>query len=224
MIEFVIKTRDYVIINKPVGVPSQPDPSGDDDAMSLTAAILRESGEDDKLWLVHRLDRTVGGLLVLARCERAAAELSRLASSGELQKHYLAVAEKELQGGILTDFIYKDAMAHRAYVVKSERRGVKRAELRLLPLAGEGGKFLYRVILHTGRFHQIRVQLASRGAPLVGDGKYGSRDKGARHPALFAYRLSFAYGGDTVTATALPDISSYPWSIFKDYITEIKND
>lgn len=214
MIEIVKKHKDYVIIYKPPGIPTQPDPTGDQDAMTLTAALLSECGERNALWLVHRLDRVVSGLLVFARTQSAAAKLSASAASGDMQKEYLAVAEGAPECGTYVDVLYKDARVGKAFVVDRERRGAKRAELACLPISRVNDRTLVRVRLVTGRFHQIRAQLAARGTPLVGDGKYGSRDKGARMPALFAYRLSFAYGEDRITATRLPDASSYPWSLF----------
>ena len=103
------------------------------------------------------------------------------------------------------------------------RRGAKEASLEYVPLAeyaGEVGiRTLVRVKLHTGRFHQIRVQFASRGMSLVGDGKYGSRDNRAKMPALFATRLAFKTKNEKVDVEKLPDISAYPWSLFvgEDY-------
>jgi len=195
-------------------MPSQSDPSGDVDAMSATAELLCSLGESGALWLVHRLDRVVGGLLVFARTSRAAAELSSAFASEGVKKEYIAVAEGSPEGGTYVDVIYKDARAGKAFVVSRERRGAKRAELYCEPLSSRDGRTLVRVALKTGRFHQIRVQLASRGTPLVGDGKYGSRDKGSRMPALFSCGLSFNYAGKNITASALPEITGYPWSLF----------
>lgn len=214
MIEIVRKTRDYVIVNKPAGMPSQPDPSGGVDAMAATSELLRTMGERNALWLVHRLDRVVGGLLVFARTAHAAAELSAAFAGEGVKKEYIAVAEGTPEAGTYVDVIYKDARAGKAFIVGRERRGAKKAELYCEPLSTKDARTLVRVVLKTGRFHQIRVQLASRGTPLVGDGKYGSRDKGSRMPALFASRLSFTFGGENITASALPDVTGYPWSLF----------
>jgi 23S rRNA pseudouridine1911/1915/1917 synthase len=80
---------------------------------------------------------------------------------------------------------------------------------------------LVRIRLKTGRFHQIRAQFSSRGMPLVGDGKYGSRDKGARFPALASHRLDFELMGKRVFATRMPNITEYPWRIFADEINSL---
>jgi len=212
--EIVFKTNDFLIVNKPPLVPSQPDPSGDSDAMTLASSMLEAMGESSKLWLVHRLDRVVGGLLVFARCAKAAAELSRLAASGGLSKGYLAVVEGDAPGGELCDFIYKDSVTSKAYVVKSERKGAKAASLFYNPIKTLDGKTLVDIDLRTGRFHQIRVQFSSRKMSLVGDKKYGSRDVKSKHPALFAYKLSFSLFGKEYSFKQLPDLTLYPWNIF----------
>ena len=104
MLRILTKTRDFVIVYKPPGMPSQSDTNGDPDAMSVTSQMLGELGEKAKLWLVHRLDRTVGGLLVFARNASAAAEISALVSNGGMDKHYLAVTTGKPEGGKYSDY------------------------------------------------------------------------------------------------------------------------
>ena len=217
--------RDFVVAVKPIGIPSQADTSGDTDAMSMLSEILASLGENPELWLVHRLDRTVGGLIVFARTARAAAELSKSLGTESFIKDYLAVAEGDPQGGEYIDLIYKDARISKAFIVEKKRIGVKEARLHATPLSKKDGRSLVKVRLSTGRYHQIRVQFAHRRCPLVGDGKYGSRDKGSRTPALFAYHLGFELGGRVNDYFASPDIGSYPWSMFEDEILrEVKHD
>ena len=93
MIEILYKSKNAVVIYKPAGIPSQSDPSGDPDAMSLTGAELKRLGESDALWLIHRLDRVVGGLLIFARSKRYAAILSELVKGRLLTKEYYAVVD-----------------------------------------------------------------------------------------------------------------------------------
>ncbi len=212
--EIVYLNKDFVIVNKPPTVPSQSDLSGDFDAMTLTSQILKSKGESDKLWLVHRLDRVVGGLLVFARNKEAAARLSSLVANGGLFKGYLAVVEGEATGGELVDFIYKDSVTGKAYVVKTERKGAKSAVLSYVPISVKDGKTLVDIELKTGRFHQIRAQFSSRKMPLVGDKKYGSRDAKSKNPALFAYKLAFSLFGEDYSFEARPDFSLYPWNLF----------
>ncbi len=218
--EFVFKNKNCVVVYKPAGLPSQPDPSGDKDALTLTSEKLASRGESSELYLVHRLDRVVGGLLIFARNKRAAAELSRLVSGEGIGKEYLAVFDGFLEGGTLKDLIYKDSRASKAFVVDKERAGVKSAELDFVSVSSvqtdKGVKTLVKVKLKTGRFHQIRVQFASRKAPICGDGKYGSKDNLSKMPALFSYRLSTELFGEKILATKLPDLNEYPWSLFDE--------
>ena len=217
-VKIIHKTEDFIVVRKPVGMPSQSDPTKDPDVMSECSKILSESGETDGLWLVHRLDRNVGGLLVFARTKKAAAALSELAANGKMGKKYLAVAEGEVAGGEYRDYLYKDSATSKAYVVKSARMGAKEAVLNCSLVAFKEGKSLVSVSLKTGRFHQIRVQLSSRKHPLVGDKKYGSRDPLSKNPALFAYELSFEIFGEKISVRALPPTEEYPWSLFASEI------
>ena len=220
MVSIVCKTKDFVVINKPAGVPSQSDPSGDIDAMTACSLLLCDMGEKNKeLFLIHRLDRVVGGLLVFARNSAAAARLSSAVAEREMVKEYFAVLEGECQErGTLTDYIYKDARLSKAFVASKSRNGVKYAELSfdLLEKINVNGKTLslVKVKLSTGRFHQIRVQFASRKLPLVGDKKYGSRDVKAKMPALFACGLAFSFLGKDESFFATPETDKYPWNLF----------
>lgn len=222
MIEILKKTKDLLFIYKPSGIPSQKDPSGDDDALTLASRALFSLGESGELWLIHRLDRTVGGILVFARNKSCASELSRMVSGNEIEKSYLAVTEGFIEDGVLTDYLYHDKRAGRALISSPERKDAKFAELALENIADKGGRYLVGIRLTTGRFHQIRAQLSSRGAAIVGDGKYGSRDFSTRTPALFAYKLSLSYQGEEYTVTRLPDTSNYPWSNFATDLETLK--
>ncbi len=215
-LEIVFKNKEFVVINKPPLVPSQPDPSGDEDAMTKTAEMLKEMGERDKLWLVHRLDRVVGGLLVFARNQKVAAELSALAASGGIEKHYLAVCLGDAPGGEMRDFLYKDSLTKKAYVCQSARKGAKEAVLEYRKLSSQNGMTLVEIDLKTGRFHQIRAQFSSRKLPLAGDKKYGSRDGKSKVPALFAFKLGFELFGKKYSFSAMPDCKKYPWSLFAE--------
>ena len=216
--KILFKDRSVVAIEKPVGTPSQSDPSGAPDAMALTSAALRELGERDSLWLVHRLDRVVGGVLAFARTKEAAAALSAEIAEKSAVKEYFAVVEGAPAGGVLEHLIIKDARQSKAFIVDRVRAGVKTARLEYKVLCTvdteRGVRSLVRVRLHTGRFHQIRAQLSFVHSPIVGDGKYGSRDGAARVPALFATSLSFELRDKKYKIDALPPCESYPWSLF----------
>ena len=212
------KSKNIIVINKPAGVPTQPDTSADKDALTLTGERLAASGEDGSLWLVHRLDRVVGGLVAFARNKQSAEELSRIVQSDGVHKEYLAVVETDAGSGELTDYIYRDSKSKKAFVVKGERHGAKKARLEYETISTvnteRGIRSLVKIRLHTGRFHQIRVQFSSRGMSIVGDGKYGNKDNKAKMPALFSYRLTFNTETEAVDITALPDKNLYPWSLF----------
>ena len=214
----LIKTKDFIVINKPAGIPSQPDPTEDKDAMTLASEELSAWGEDGKLYLIHRLDRVVVGLLVFARNKGAAAHLSAAVSDHTMVKEYLAVVSGRAEGGLMRDYIYKDPTLGKAFIASGKRAGVKECELEYTNLdtvsTDKGEVSLVRIRLHTGRFHQIRAQFSSRGMPLLGDKKYGSRDYLAKMPALIATGLTFVFCGQTVCASERPPLTQYPWCLF----------
>ena len=216
--QIVYKDENAVIVNKPTGTPSQPDPSGTPDALTLTAELLRSLGESDSLYPVHRLDLVVGGLLLFARTKRAAAALSELVASDGIGKIYLAVTDGEIAAARMVDWLKKDSVRSVAVAAKPDTKGAKEAILELSPIAvkdtARGKKQLSKIALLTGRFHQIRAQLSLRGTPITGDKKYSSRDSHAKAPALFSHALSFKLFGKEISARALPDQTVYPWSEF----------
>ena len=216
-IEILYKDRDLIICRKPAGVPSQPDPSGQE---SLLSAL---SAEYKSVSLVHRLDTPTGGAMVFALSKKAAAGLGALVQDHErFVKEYLAVIPEAPaeESGELRDFLYHDKRVNKAFVVDGARKGSKEAVLTYRVLATlENGRALVLVRLYTGRTHQIRVQFASRVLPLIGDGKYGSREK-CPNIALWAYRLSFPHpvNGKDVSAEALPPLDILPWSEFAEVL------
>ena len=225
MVDILYKNKDVVIINKPFGIPSEKDPTGDADALSLTGEHLSAIGEPDSLYLVHRLDRVTSGIIAFARNKGAAAELSELFRDHNLTKRYLVVCDGATdESGELSDLLFRDSKIGRAFVVERERVGVKKALLSYRRLAESeadvGVKSLLVVTLKTGRFHQIRAQLSHRGTPVTGDGKYGSKDKGTRRIALHSAFLSLPMKRGRIDASSLPDMSSYPWSLFNNINVE----
>ena len=208
--------KDVVCVEKPVGVPVQPDTTGDGDLLSMTKAACGCAS----LYLIHRLDRAVGGVVLFAKNARSAAKWSEAFAQRRVEKiYYLVAAGVPEDAGEMRDFIHKESAASKAFVVKGAHGGAKEGHLFYETLARteDGGIpcALVRVRLTTGRFHQIRVQFASRGMPLFGDGKYGSRKKGCR-TALYASALS----GEGLHVCALPPISEYPWNLFEKEVFE----
>ena len=210
-LSILYEDADVVVARKPIGVPSQPDPSGDPD---MTALLSEKTGTE--ILAVHRLDRTTGGVTAYAKHKTAAATLSHGIASGDFKKEYLAVVEGELAppAGEMRDLLFHDKRKNRSFTVSRKRAGVKEAVLLYRTVAVSDGKSLVAVRLLTGRTHQVRVQMASRQHPLSGDGKYGSRDKGSG-AALYAVSLAFtAPSGKTMRFRTAPPHDAYPWSLF----------
>ena len=175
---------------------------GLDSEQQLPDALKAALGGD--IFPIHRLDKNVGGVMVFARTKAAAAQLSKAVQEGTMVKEYVATVHgTPPESGDWTDLLWKDSTKNKVFVVKRERKGVKKARLEFTRLTA-GDTSQVRVRLHTGRSHQIRVQFASRGFPLVGDHKYGSRDE-AQAPMLFSCRISFPWKGQIRAYEALPD-------------------
>lgn len=191
--ELLHTDKDYVVCVKPVGLDSEHE---------LPAALQDTLG--GAVFPIHRLDKNVGGVMVYARSKAAAAALSKAVQEGTLVKEYVATVHgTPPQEGDWSDLLWKDSAKNKVFVVKRERIGVKKARLEFLRLS-EGETSLVRVRLHTGRSHQIRVQFASRGFPLVGDHKYGARDY-LSAPMLYSCCLTFPWNGKTQRFEQLPD-------------------
>lgn len=208
VIEILEQTPGLVVCIKPVGVRAQGEAPD-----ALPALLAKQLGAG--VYPVHRLDQAVGGLMVFARTGAMAAKLSQAMAEGTLQKEYLAVLERspERAEGELSDFLFHDRTKNKTYVVSRQRKGVKEAKLAYRVLDVQNGLCLVRIRLYTGRTHQIRVQFASRGMPLVGDGKYGSR-KNAASPALWSYALTLPMGGAIARIRALPEAAGV-WAPFE---------
>ena len=188
--QILYEARDFVVCIKPVGLDSE---------VQVPAALKEQVG--GALFPLHRLDKNVGGVMVYARTKAAAAVLSKAIQNGQMIKEYVAkVHGLPPESGDWTDLLFKDSRKNKVFVVKKARTGVKEARLQYRNL-GDG---LVHVRLYTGRSHQIRVQFANRGFPLVGDHKYGSRAE-VTAPMLFSCRITFPFGGKTHSFTALPD-------------------
>lgn len=210
--EILYKDRHIAVCVKPVGVISE-DPG--------MPALLREQlgGE---AFCVHRLDTVVGGVMVYALNKKAASKLSAYIAGDMLTKEYLAVVEgiPNPDEGYMDDLLLKDSAKGKSYVVQRMRKGVKDARLQfkvLQTVATVNGTYsLVWVRLVTGRFHQIRVQFASRKHPLVGDGKYGSKCNRCT-PALWAWRLTFPHPqtGEWRRYDQKPP-EQFPWNLFDE--------
>lgn len=193
--EILYSDRNIAVCVKPVGLDSE---------QEVPQALRETLGGE--IFPLHRLDKNVGGIMVFARTKAAAAQFSRMIQEGKLIKEYVAMVHgTPPQTGDWQDLLWKDSQKNKVFVVKRERKGVKAARLEYTRLT-ENDPALVRIRLHTGRSHQIRVQFSSRGFPLVGDHKYGSRDE-ATAPMLFSCRITFPYQGKETSFEYLP-----PWA------------
>ena len=188
--EILFQDKGIAVCVKPVGLDSEHE---------VPEELKKQLGGE--MFPIHRLDKNVGGVMVFARTKAAAATLSKAVQDGALVKEYVAkVHGTPPENGDWTDLLFKDSSKNKVFVVKKERKGVKKARLEFV----RHGDDLVRIRLHTGRSHQIRVQFASRGFPLVGDHKYGSRDE-ATAPMLFSCRLTFPWQGQHMRFEKLPE-------------------
>lgn len=206
--EILYQDEQILVCVKPARVLSTDEPGG-------LPELLRQALGDPRadLRTVHRLDRVVSGLMVLARSASAASELSRQVREGEFGKEYLAVVHGvPEESGTMRDLLGRDKARRMTYVASAPGKGIQEAVLDYWRLAAYDGLSRVRIRLHTGRTHQIRVQFASRGMPLVGERKYSTLEDPCEI-ALWSYRLTFTHpvSGEAMEFTLEPP-QVYPWT------------
>ena len=207
--EFIYQDTDIVVCVKPPRVLSTDEPGG-------MPELVRQALGTDDIRTVHRLDRVVSGLMVLARNASAASELSRQIREGDFQKEYLAVlhGHPEQKAGEFRDLLLRNKQERKTYIVTELAKGVQEAVLTYQQLAQTTELSKVRIQLQTGRTHQIRAQFSGRGLPLVGDRKYSLLEDDCEI-ALWSYALSFSHPktGEPM-AFILEPPSAYPWTDF----------
>ena len=205
--ELIYQDKDIVVCVKPARVLSTDEPGG------LPELVRQALGTED-VRTVHRLDRVVSGLMVLARSAKAASGLSRQIREDQFEKEYMAVIHgaPEQESGRLEDLLFRDKARKMTMVATEPGKGVLPASLRYRVLNQSNGMSRVRIALETGRTHQIRVQFASRGLPLVGERKYATLEDDCEI-ALWSYRLSFTHPttGKPMEFTLDPP-ATYPWT------------
>lgn len=203
----IYEDKDMVVCVKPARVLSTDEPGG------LPELLRAELGTRD-FRTVHRLDRVVSGLMVVARNAAAASELSRQIRENTFEKEYLAVVHgsPEAECGTLRDLLGRDKARKMTYVAAAPGKDIQEAVLDYRVLDRTEALSKVRIRLHTGRTHQIRVQFASRGMPLVGERKYSEANEPCEI-ALWSYRLAFCHPrtGKKMEFTLAPP-KEYPWT------------
>lgn len=200
--------EQIVVCEKPQRILSTDEPGG-------MPELLRSALNTEDVRTVHRLDRVVGGLMVLARSAVAAKELSRQIRDGEFEKEYLAVVHgtPNKSSGRFQDLLYRDKTRKMTLVVPEMGKGVQPASLRYHVIAEKNNMSRVRIMLETGRTHQIRVQFASRGMPLVGERKYSTLEDDCQI-ALWSCRLALKHPttGENMEFNLEPP-EVYPWTV-----------
>ena len=212
-IEIIYEDKYITVCRKPVGILSEDVQGGEKGIIGL---LSDRAGKP--MHLLHRLDRNVGGVMVFANDKKSASKMSEDIRENRLKKEYIAVTDgiPAVERGEYKDLLFKDSHKNRSYVVNRMRKGVKDASLEYEVIGKTADKAMVRVLLHTGRTHQIRVQFSSRKTPLTGDIKYGSKDRTNGDIALHSYRITFKHPitGEQMVYSCEPDHSVYPWSLF----------
>ncbi len=201
----IYEDADIAVAVKPARVLSTDEPGG-------IPELLRQALGTRDFRTVHRLDRVVSGLMVLARNARAASELSRQVREGEFEKEYLAVVHGDPgELGTMKDLLLRDKARKMTLVTDTPRKGAQEAVLHYRRLGTKDGLSRVRIRLETGRTHQIRVQFASRGMPLVGERKYSTLEDPCEI-ALWSYRLAFRHPAtEAPMEFTLEPPQDHPW-------------
>lgn len=185
--EILFEDDSIIVCIKPQGILSQTDSNNGESMVSVL-----EQYSEGEIYPLHRLDREVSGVMVFAKTKKSASLLSKDIANRNFKKEYIALVHgiPEAQKGEMCDLLLKDSKKNKSYVVNRMRKGVKEALLEYEVLNSKNGFSAVKVLLHTGRTHQIRVQFASRKMPLAGDRKYGARDD-FKNIGLWSYSLKF---------------------------------
>lgn len=221
-LKVIYEDNHIIVVEKPANIPSQGDKTGDLDMLTIIKAYLKEKYNKPGnvyLGLVHRLDRPVGGVMVFAKTSKAATRLSEQVREKVFKKKYLVIVNGKFEEkkGTLKDYLLKNERLNKSRVVEEGTKNSKYAELdyEVLKYDKEQNLSLLKINLHTGRHHQIRVQLSSRDHSIYGDAKYNGRGS-ARQLYLWAYELTIqnVVSKEEMTFTSIPE-KEKAWKILE---------
>jgi 23S rRNA pseudouridine1911/1915/1917 synthase len=195
----IYEDNHIIVVQKIPNIPSQQDKTGDIDMLTLVKEYIKKKYNkpgEVYLGLVHRLDRPVGGVMVFARTSKAAARLSEEVRNKVFKKSYLTIIDGKFEEntGILEDYIVKNEKTNLSKVTTKDNKNAKLAKLdyETIKYDKDLNLSVLKINLHTGRHHQIRVQLSSRGHSIYADQKYGTRGRG-KQICLWAYSLTIVH-------------------------------
>lgn len=198
-LKIIYEDNHIIVVEKPPNIPSQSDKTGDMDMLTIIKKYIKEKYNKPGnvyLGLVHRLDRPVGGVMIFAKTSKAASRLSNQVREKVFKKEYMAVVDGKFtkKEGTLVDYLYKDERNNISKAVNKDKKNAKKAILDYKVLVYNEVKnlSLIKINLHTGRHHQIRVQLSNFKHSIFGDQKYGTRGRG-KQIALWAYKLTIEH-------------------------------
>ncbi len=222
-LKILFEDNHIIVVEKKPNIPSQADKTTDEDMLTIVKQYIKEKYNklgNVYLGLVHRLDRPVGGIMVFAKTSKAASRLSDQVRKKVFKKKYLAVVDGKIESkqGTLEDYLYKDERHNTSKVVNKNKKNAKLAKLdyKVLKYNKVKNLSLLEINLHTGRHHQIRVQLSHFGHSIFGDQKYGTRGQG-KQIALWAYELTIKHPitKEEITFQDLPEQIG-TWCILRD--------
>lgn len=206
----IYEDNHIIVVEKPAGVPTQADISGENDMQSIIKQYIKEKYNKPGnvfVGIVHRLDRNVGGVMVFAKTSKGASRLSEQIRERCFHKRYIAIVDGILakDHDTFEDYLLKDEKQNKVSVVNKDTRGAKYAKLDYKIIKKSSNRTMVSINLYTGRAHQIRVQFASRGHALIGDIKYGKIKSNAI--LLWAYEIEFKHPvkDEILKFTLLPD-------------------
>ncbi len=222
-LDILYEDDEIIVCHKPAGIATQTKRLGKPDMESLLKNYRARKQEPPYIGIIHRLDQPVEGVMVFAKNQRAAAELSKQVKERTIGKHYYAVVKKTeacslKKQGVLKDYILSDERGNVSRIVKKDTPKAKEAVLEYR-IIGQAQELLCAdILLHTGRHHQIRLQFSNAGAPILGDTKYGNEKN--IHLALCAYRLEFLHPG---TKASMDFCVPPKGSLFAGFLDNIGN-